>query len=121
MDGKVITYEEMKKVADFRLQRGINFKPNRQDISYLLMSQRQDAPYRDSIETDGSILYEGHDVRKTKNVQNPKSIYQPKYNKNGSLSQNGHFYEAAIKYKAKKIKLFKYKYMKSTTVAFGLI
>lgn len=63
------------------------------------MSLRPNAPYTDRVEEDGRVLiYEGHDVPKTKGTPIPKLVDQPMYNPSGTLSQNGLFYEAAKKY-----------------------
>ena len=81
------------------LQRGMNFHL-RNNCSVILMSLRRGAPYADKIEENGQVLiYEGHDIPKTAPSQNPKAIDQPMTNPSGSLTQNGLFYQAAIKYK----------------------
>ncbi len=82
------------------LQRGMNYRL-RGDTSVILMSLRPNAPYADRIEDSGSILiYEGHDVPKRDADTNPKRIDQPMTNPTGTLTQNGLFYEAALKYKS---------------------
>ncbi|MBN8619027.1 MAG: HNH endonuclease [Anaerolineae bacterium] len=64
--------------------------------SIILMSVRPGAPYSDRIEDDGRLLiYEGHDVPKTKDGPNPKDVDQPIRHLGGRLTQNGLFYEAA--------------------------
>ncbi len=64
------------------------------------MSLRPGAPYADRIEDDGKVLiYEGHDVPKFDGDVNPKAVDQVEYNPGGSLTQNGLFYESALKYK----------------------
>lgn len=81
------------------LQRGMNYHLNN-GISVILMSIRQGAPYADRIEDNGKILiYEGHDIQKKKGSPEPKSINQPMKNPGGTLTQNGLFYEAAMRYK----------------------
>ncbi len=66
------------------------------------MSLRPNAPYSDRVETDGQILvYEGHDVAKTRDNPIPKNVDQPVNNPGGTLSQNGLFYKAAEEYKKK--------------------
>src|SRR6202049_2376663 len=66
-------------------------------MSVILMSRRKNAPYRDAIEVGGrSLKYEGHDLPKTKNCSNPKSLDQPRKNPRGSLTQNGLFEKAVL-------------------------
>jgi len=84
------------------LQRGMNFRL-RGKTSVILMSLRPGAPYADRIEDNGRVLiYEGHDIPRRKNGPDPKKVDQPMFNPNGSLTQNGLFYQAAIDYKNKK-------------------
>lgn len=82
------------------LQRGMNFRLNSR-YSVVLMSQRTNAPYNDFISEDGLTLeYEGHDEkRNAKKLVNPKSIDQPERTSTGTLTQNGHFMNAAIRFK----------------------
>ena len=69
--------------------------------SVILMSLRRGAPYADMIKDNGRILiYEGHDISKTINGLEPKKVDQSMFNPSGTLTQNGLFYEAAIKYKS---------------------
>lgn len=82
----------------FSLQRGMNYQVNG-GMSIILMSQRKNAPYADSIEDDGKILiYEGHDVPKNQ-ADYPKLVNQERLNSNGTFTQNGKFEYAAQKYK----------------------
>jgi len=77
-------------------QKGMHFhlRPN---LSVLLMSRRQGAPYRDRIEETGRVLiYEGHDVSHNENRPDPKSIDQPDTTPSGRLTQNAIFEQAAI-------------------------
>jgi hypothetical protein len=77
-------------------QRGMHFQL-RKDVSVILMSRRKNAPYRDHIEPDGrALVYEGHDVPKTKSCPDPKAVDQPRINPGGSLTQNGLFEKAAL-------------------------
>lgn len=97
--GEIISYLEMCDQWGASLQRGMNFHLNNQ-ISIILMSRRCDAPYRDQIEHEGRVLiYEGHDVPKTRNGPDPKSIDQPRHTPAGSLTQNGLFEKAALETK----------------------
>jgi hypothetical protein len=93
--GEVISYLEMCQAWSTSLQRGMNFHL-RPDRSVVLMSRRANAPYRDRIEEDGRVLiYEGHDLSKTTQTPDPKSVDQPRTSPNGALTQNGLFECAA--------------------------
>ena len=96
--GDVISYMGMCSAIGVNLQRGMNFRL-RDGYSIILMSLRRGAPYEDRVEEDGRVLiYEGHDVAKTRNGPRPKEVDQPDQNPNGSLTQNGLFAEAARRY-----------------------
>lgn len=96
----ILSYREMCDAENVQtLQRGMNFKLNPK-YSVILMSQRSNAPYKDKIYSDGiTIEYEGHDEPKTSYDFNPKAADQPKTTKNGKLTQNGLFAEAAENHK----------------------
>jgi len=67
--------------------------------SVILMSVRPNAPYADRIEDDGStIIYEGHDLPRSADNPNPKTVDQPEFTPKGSLTQNGLFHRAAQEY-----------------------
>ena len=72
------------------------------------MSLRRGAPYADQILENGKVLiYEGHDVSRTKNEQDPKAVDQPRTLPSGKLTQNGFFFEAAATGKVGKPELVK--------------
>lgn len=97
--GDVISYLDMCQEEGVNLQRGMNFRLHGKQ-SIFLMSVRENAPYADRVEEEGTILiYEGHDVPKSNGVEKPKHFDQPMYNPSGSLTQNGLFFDAAEKYK----------------------
>jgi hypothetical protein len=97
--GEIISYLEMCQAWSASLQKGMNFHL-RPDCSVILMSRRSNAPYRDRIEENGRVLiYEGHDVPRTKQSQNPKLVDQPRSTPTGRLTQNGLFENAAIQAK----------------------
>jgi len=97
--GEIISYLQMCAEEKVNLQRGMNFRLHG-GFSIILMSLRPGAPYTDLIEDNGRILiYEGHDSPRTKGGPDPKTIDQPRETPNGSLTQNGLFKEAALKYK----------------------
>lgn len=95
--GDIITYLEMCQIEQVNsLQRGMNYRLH-STYSVLLMSMRINAPYTDEVQDNGRILiYEGHDIPKSDG--NPKSDNQSMYTKNGKLTQNGLFYEAAKRF-----------------------
>ena len=79
------------------LQRGMNFR-SRGRPNIILMSVRPGAPYRDRFEGEGHVLiYEGHDVPRNFSTRDPKSIDQPEVSPTGKPTQNGKFFEAALK------------------------
>lgn len=97
--GDVISYLDMCREEGVNLQRGMNYELG-DTYSVILMSLRIGAPYADRVEDDGRVLlYEGHDIPRHSADINPKRIDQPMTNPTGSLTQNGLFYEAAIRYK----------------------
>ena len=81
------------------LQRGMNFRIGG-NYSVILMSTRRNAPYKDEIIEDGTVLiYEGHDIPKNYSNEKPKEVDQPEKNFKGTLTQNGKFHKAAQDYK----------------------
>jgi len=81
------------------LQRGMMFSDGKRKYSVLLMSQRRDAIYNDEFDENGNLSYEGHDVRSEKGVDS-KLIDQPLETPNGTWTENGKFYKAAMDYKS---------------------
>lgn len=72
--------------------------------SVFLMSRRLNAPYDDQVNGDeGTLIYEGHDAKKSDQHENPKQIDQPEFNTNGTLTQNGRFAETVRKFKAREL------------------
>ena len=93
--GDIITYLEMCQIENVNLQRGMNYRL-KPDYSVILMSVRSGAPYSDQVLEDGNILiYEGHDIPKTKDISDPKKYNQPMVTASGKLTQNGLFHTAA--------------------------
>jgi hypothetical protein len=93
--GDIITYLEMCQVEGVSLRRGMNFriKPY---YSILLMSACPHSPYVDLVQDEGkTLIYEGHDIPKTKGIHDPQLYDQPMATFNGKLTQNGLFYAAA--------------------------
>lgn len=98
--GEIISYYDMcSEEGVVTLQRGMNFRLGK-SYSVILMSVHPNAPYADQIEKEGKILiYEGHDVPNKKGGPDSKSVDQEGYNLDGSLTQNGLFYQAVENYK----------------------
>ncbi|MBN1364901.1 MAG: HNH endonuclease [Syntrophaceae bacterium] len=103
MKDEIISYRQMCDAEKVQtLQRGMNYRLNA-NYSVILMSQRRNAPYKDSILQDGiTIEYEGHDVPKTSSNLDPKKLDQPKVTMSGKLTQNGLFASAVEDYKGGK-------------------
>ena len=81
------------------LQRGMNFRLGG-NYSIILMSTRKNAPYKDEISENGTVLlYEGHDIPKNSFNLNPKEVDQQEKSFVGSLTQNGKFHKAAQDFK----------------------
>jgi len=96
--GDIISHAEMCIEEGVSLQKGMNFRI-KGGTTVILMSLRKGAPYADRVEEDGEILiYEGHDVPRNL-ARYPKSVDQPDYTPRGTLTENGKFFQAAIKYK----------------------
>ena len=93
--GDVVSYLEMCSREGLSLQRGMNFRAS-PTHSVVLMSVRPGAPYHDVVRDEGrTLIYEGHDAARTKEVPDPKGIDQPLLTDKDTLTQNGRFYMAA--------------------------
>jgi len=98
--GDVVSHAEMCVREQRMLQHGMNFRVS-PDHSVILMSVRPGAPYRDEIRDGGrTLIYEGHDVARTRGVDDPKSYDQPSKTPGGKLTANGKFEKAALDFKA---------------------
>lgn len=97
--GDVVSYLEMCAGFGVNLERGMNYRL-RGNESLILMSLRHGAPYADRVEDGGrTIIYEGHDIPRTRGGPDPKEIDQPEFQPGGSLTQNGLFLDAVRRYK----------------------
>jgi hypothetical protein len=77
----------------------MNFRVSRTH-SVILMSVRKGAPYEDEVLNGGkTLIYEGHDVPRTKGIDNPKKYDQPEFTSRGKLTPNGKFAQAAREFK----------------------
>ena len=121
MPNEIIPYIEMCRREGVSLQRGMNYQIGH-NHSVILMSIRPGAPYEDRYEDDGTtIIYEGHDVPKSKDIGDPKSIDQPEYTPSGNLTENGKFHEAAQAFKKGLRGPERVRYTKKSNRAFGHI
>lgn len=99
MANEIISYMEMCVREKTSLQRGMNFRLGG-NYSVILMSTRNNAPYKDEVIEDGTILiYEGHDIPKNAFNLNPKEVDQPEKTFAGTITQNGKFHKAAQDFK----------------------
>lgn len=98
--GDIISHATMCVVEGISLQKGMNYRI-KGGHTVILMSVRKGAPYADRIEENGEILiYEGHDVPNTKDLKvSPKTLDQPYQTPNGTLTENGKFFQAAQRFK----------------------
>jgi HNH endonuclease len=98
--GDVVSYLDMCAPFGVNLQRGMNFRL-RNGESLILMSVRPGAPYEDRVEQGGKVIvYEGHDIPRTRLGPDPKSEDQPEFQPNGRPTQNGLFIAAVAQYKS---------------------
>ncbi|MEM2916626.1 MAG: HNH endonuclease [Candidatus Woesearchaeota archaeon] len=100
MKDEILSYREMcNKIHVNTIQKGMNFHI-KEGISVILMSVRPGAPYDDEIDNKKNLLiYEGHDVPKSKQNPDPKCIDQPLWTDRGTLTENGKFVKAVEYYK----------------------
>jgi hypothetical protein len=97
--GRILKYNEMCQEENLSLQKGMNFCGH-SDHSILLMSQRKDAPYKDSVSDNGlTLIYEGHDASRDAGTPNPKMVDQPQFLPSGKLTENGKFFAASRQHK----------------------
>lgn len=100
--GDILTHAEMCTAEGIgMLQRGMTFRapPNN---GIILMSLRENAPYADALEADGSIVYEGHDWPRSPLIPEPKQVDQPRVTTRGGLTENGKFADWTDRYRARK-------------------
>lgn len=102
--GEIIKYVDMTNAEGINLQRGMNYNVPGRNYHIILMSVRKNAPYADKwLPDENAIIYEGHDIQKNYNftsLPNDK-IDQPMYNPTGTLTENGKFFEAAMRHTEK--------------------
>lgn len=99
--GEIISYTDMVAVEGVNLQRGMNYNLSNK-YHVILMSVRKNAPYADEwLLGENAIIYEGHDIQKNYNYTGLASnqVDQPMYTPKGNLTENGKFYQAAMRYR----------------------
>jgi hypothetical protein len=95
MDNEILPYIEMCRREGTSLQKGMNFGLG-ESHSVILMSVQPNAPYHDRIEDDGeTLIYEGHDINRTRSGPNPKRVDQPDKFSSGTPTEYGKFHQAA--------------------------
>lgn len=98
---QTITYQDIvESIEGRKIQQGMNYRVNGK-YSIFLTNTSSSSRYYDTYE-EGILTYEGHD-RPAMNGINPKMFDQPERNRNGTLTTNGKFFDAAIKYKTGQI------------------
>lgn len=96
--GDILTHTEACQAEGQMLQRGMTFRhPPAHGI--ILMSQRANAPYQDTFDSDGNLAYEGHDMPRTAEHPEPKRVDQPRLSRRGRLTENGKFAAWTDQYK----------------------
>lgn len=96
--GDIISHAEMCLEEGFSLQKGMNYRVKGR-TTVILMSLRIGAPYADRVEDDGeTLVYEGHDVPKNL-ARDPKSVDQTDTTPRGTLTENGKFFQTALRFK----------------------
>lgn len=96
----VISYHDLVGEEKAALQRGMNYRVGK-NYSVFLMSIRPGAPYVDQFdEATGTLLYEGHDEKRSPECQVPKNVDQPLTTPQGAWTENGKFYQAAKNFRS---------------------
>ncbi len=97
--GDIIDYRSLCAAENASLQRGMNYRLN-PGYSVVLMSVRPGAPYDDEITNNGQeLIYEGHDIPRSRANPLPKKKDQELRTPKGTLSENGKFFEASDQFK----------------------
>ena len=95
----IISYHDVVHAERATVQKGMNYDLGK-GYSVFLMSVRKGAPYADVVDEEtGTLIYEGHDVPRTRGGADPKTVDQPMTNPGGTWTENGKFFRAAIDYK----------------------
>lgn len=95
MRDEILSYHDMVSREQLALQHGMNFHV-RPGYSILLMSTRSGAPYEDRWDDHRNLLiYQGHDIPRTREGPEPKTVDQPLTLPSGKPTRNGLFYTAA--------------------------
>ena len=85
----------------------MNYHTGNDNVSVLLMSTANNAPYEDEVQDEGkTIIYEGHDIRKDLVEGSAKNYDQPLTLPSGALTANGKFYESAKSGKKETVRVY---------------
>ena len=96
----IITEAQVAAEEKVNLKSEMNFGSG-QNHSVLLRSLRKGVPYPDEIDAKtGTLIYEGHDLPKTKGSPDPKTLDQPLTAAKGVWTENGKFFNAAMDFKS---------------------
>ena len=91
MKDEILSYWDMCSRQGMALQPGMYFRELPRH-GVILMSRRPNAPYADALSSDDKVLlYEGHDVRRTEDTPEPKTLDQPRMGAYGRPTENGRF------------------------------
>ncbi len=97
--GDVIGYFDLCRDEGKGLQHGMHFRL-RPGVSVVLMSRRRGAPYDDiMLEDERILIYEGHDKSGKPGGPDPKNVDQPAEFPSGKKTQNGLFFDAALRFR----------------------
>ena len=97
----ILSHRQLCEIAHgAHVTKGMNYRIKGQ-LSVLLMSVRENAPYADQIGDSGmTLVYEGHDVPRSAAVPYPKLVDQELFLPSGKLTENGKFYRAVQEFQA---------------------
>ncbi len=96
----IISEAQVAAEEKINLKSEMNFGSG-QNHSVLLRSIPKGAPITDEIDAKtGTLIYEGHDLPKTKGAPDPKTVDQPLAAAKGAWTENGKFFNAAMDFKS---------------------
>lgn len=89
-----ITYLDMCREEGLDLKERMSFQIG-DGYSVVLMDAEQDGSFGDCLKDDGNLVLTGHDIPALDEGVEPKTVDQPMLDADGSLSQNGLFFQVA--------------------------
>lgn len=95
----IISEAQVVAEEKVNLKNEMNFGIGR-NHSVLLRPIRKGAPYDEIDAKTGTLIYEGHDLPKTKGLPDPKTVDQPLTAAKGVWTENGKFFNAAMDFKS---------------------